>query len=80
MGLRNGQLDERIKKQKLNKQNLPQPDEETEEEMERPPLAFLNRQKSVFDNTSINGAGGINTELSVFDKKAVFRIGSENNW
>jgi len=80
VGLRNGQLDERMDKKRLNSKNLPEPDEETEEEIQRPPLAFLNRQKSAFDSSSINGAGGINSELSVFDKKAVFRTGSDNNW
>ncbi|MBP1577131.1 MAG: hypothetical protein J6C75_01480 [Oscillospiraceae bacterium] len=80
MGLRNGQLDERMDKKRLNSKNLPEPDEETEEEIQRPPLAFLNRQKSAFDSSSINGAGGINSEPSVFDKKAVFRTGGDNNW
>lgn len=79
MGLRNGMLDERIDKTRRDKtKNLPDPDEETEEEMQRPPLSFLNSRKSVFDASSINGAEGINTALSVFDKKAVFRTGSGN--
>ena len=60
----------RIKRQK-NQQ--PPPDEETEEEMERPRPAFLNKNKSAFDNGSGNGQGGINTMPSVFDRHAVFR-------
>ena len=78
MSFRNGQLDERLKKQKLNKNQLPNPDEEAEEEMQRPSFAFLNRQKNAFDSSSINGAGGINTNLSVFDKKAVFSTGGDD--
>lgn len=73
MGLRNGMLDERMEK-KRKSNPLPTPDEETEDELERPAPVFLNRQKSAFDSSALNIRDGINTAPSVFDKTAVFRI------
>lgn len=74
MGFRTRMLDERMEKERKKKPR-PDPDEETDEEMERPAPVFLNRQKSVFDRSPLNGADGINTAPSVFDKTAVFRTG-----
>lgn len=58
---------------KRHKQNLPPPEEEMEEEMDRPRALFLNRNRSVFDSGTGNGQGGINTAPSAFDRCAVFK-------
>ncbi len=41
---------------------------------DRPPFVFLNRNKGVFVNPNEDG---INTELSVFDKTAIFTTSKE---
>ncbi len=61
----------RIKKE--TRKSLPSPDEEMEEEMDRPDFVPLNKNRSIFENTTEKTFGGINTELSVFDKKAAIR-------
>ena len=64
---------ERLKQQrriKRQKNNIPPPDKETEEEMEPPKFVPLNRTQSAFDGA--NGAGGLTTAPSVFDAQAVF--------
>lgn len=71
MGFGTRMLDERMEKKRKVKP-LPTPDEETEDELERPAPIFLNRQESVFDRSSLNGSSGINTAPSVFEKTAVF--------
>lgn len=64
---------EQQRRMKRQKNNLPPPDMELEEELESPHPLFLNRNKSVFDSGTGNGQGGINTAPSVFDRGAVFR-------
>lgn len=64
---------EQQKRLKRQKQSLPPPDEETEEELERPCFLPLNRMKTTFDSGSEKTFGGINSAPSVFDRKAVFR-------
>lgn len=64
----------RMEEQK-RRQRPPELPDEMEEEMEFPPYQSLDRQKNVFDRDMEKRWGGINTELSVFDKKAVFRTG-----
>ncbi len=66
---------EQQKRLKRQKRNLPPPDEETEEEMERPRFTALNVAKNAFDADAENTFGGINTAPSVFDRGSVFRTG-----
>lgn len=54
------------------KREIPPPDEEMEEEMERPRFAPLNHRESVFAREAEKNFGGINTAPSVFTKTAVF--------
>lgn len=63
---------EQQKRIKRQKKNLPPPDEEMEEESERPRFIPLNERKSVFDGGAGKTFGGINSVPSVFDRKAVF--------
>ena len=63
---------EQQKRIKRQKKNLPPPDEEMEEEMERPRFIPLNERKCVFDGGADKTFGGINSAPSVFDRKAVF--------
>lgn len=66
---------ERLEKQRKlrqQKRNLPQPDEEMEEELERPSFVPLNQKKSMFDSGADKTFGGINTAPSIFSKTAVF--------
>lgn len=66
---------ERLEKQRKlrqHKRNLPPPDEETEEELERPSFVPLNQNKSMFDSGADKTFGGINTAPSIFSKTAVF--------
>ena len=64
---------EQQRRMKQQKQNLPLPDEETEEEMEFPKFVPLNKNKSAFDNGPDKTFGGINTAPSVFDRQTVMR-------
>lgn len=64
---------EQQKRLKRQKRNLPPPDEETEEELERPRFVPLNQAKTAFDSGAEKTFGGINSAPSVFDRKAVFR-------
>lgn len=66
---------EQQKRMKRQKRNQPPPDEEMEEELERPRFLPLNQTKTAFDDSAENTFGGINTAPSVFDRKAVFRTG-----
>ena len=66
---------EHQRRMKQKKNNQPSPDWETEQEMERPEIRFINSTKSVFDRAGIDGRDGINTAKSVFDRKAVFTVG-----
>ena len=68
---------EQQRRVKQQKSKFPPPDEEMEEEVERPAHMFLNRNKSVFDTGTGNGQDGINNAPSVFDRQAVFRT---TNW
>lgn len=63
---------EQQKRLKRQRQALPPPDEETEEEMERPRFTALNVAKNAFDAGAERTFGGINTVPSVFDRKAIF--------
>lgn len=63
---------EQQRRVKQQKNKFPPPDEETEEEMDRPVPLFLNRNKSAFDSGTGNGQDGINNAPSVFDRQAVF--------
>ena len=64
---------EQQRRVRQQKNNLTRPDEEMEEEVERPVPMFLNRNKSAFDTGTGNGQDGINNAPSVFDRQAVFR-------
>lgn len=64
---------EQQKRLKRQKRNVPPPDEETEEELERPRFVPLNQTKNAFDDGAEKTFGGINSAPSVFDRKAVFR-------
>lgn len=66
---------EQQKRLKRQKQNVPPPDEETEEELERPRFVPLNKAKNAFDDGADKTFGGINTAPSVFDQKATFYSG-----
>ena len=66
---------ERLEQQK---QNVPPPDEETEEELERPRFVPLNKAKDTFDDGAVKTFGGLNTAPSVFDRTAVFHTRSDN--
>lgn len=66
---------EQQKRVKRQKRNVPPPDEETEEELERPRFIPLNKAKNAFDDGADKTFGGINAAPSVFDKTAVFRTG-----
>lgn len=63
---------EQQKRIKRQRKNLPPPDEETEEEMQYPRFIPLNERKSAFDGSADKTFKGINSELSVFERKAVF--------
>lgn len=63
---------EQQKRLKRQKQNLPPPDEETEEELDRPRFVPLDRTKSAFENGTDKTFGGINTAPSVFERGTVF--------
>ena len=63
---------EQQKRIRQRKRNLPPPDEEMEEELERPRFVPLNAAKSAFDHDAAQTFGGINSAPSVFDRKAVF--------
>ena len=64
---------EQQKRLKRQRQNVPPPDEETEEELARPRFVPLNKEKDVFDRGAVQTFGGLNTAPSVFDRTAVFR-------
>lgn len=64
---------EQQKRLKQQKQNLPPPDEETEEELDFPRFIPLNKSKSAFDDGPAKTFGGINTAPSVFQRKAAIR-------
>lgn len=66
---------EQQKRLKRQKKNLPPPDEEMEEELERPRFLPLNQSKTAFDRSAEKAFGGINSTPSVFDRKAVFHTG-----
>lgn len=68
---------EQQKRLKRQKRNVPPPDEETEEELERPRFLPLNQAKTAFDDGAEKTFGGINSAPSVFDSKAVFRTGEQ---
>ena len=61
---------EQQKRLKRQKQNVPPPEEELEEEMEFPHLAPLNETRSIFDVSADKRFGGINTAPSVFDRQS----------
>nr|DAI66056.1 MAG TPA: hypothetical protein [Caudoviricetes sp.] len=61
---------EQQKRLRRQKENLPQPDEELEEELELPRFIPLNQRKSAFDDSAGRSFGGINTAQSVFDRQA----------
>lgn len=65
---------EQQKRLKRQKQSLPPPDEELEEELAWPGFIPLNRAKSVFDAGADRNFGGINTAPSVFEKTSVFHV------
>ena len=66
-------LEQQRRMKQQQKKNLPRPDEEMEEELERPRFVPLNKAKSAFDNGADRNFGGINTAPSVFDKQAAIR-------
>lgn len=66
---------EQQKRLKRQKRNIPPPDEETEEELERPRFLPLNQTRTAFDDRADRVFGGINSAPSVFDGKALFRTG-----
>lgn len=65
------ELQRRLKRQAAQKRE--QPDEETEEELDRPRFVPLNLAKSAFDEGADKTFGGINTAPSAFAKWAAFR-------
>lgn len=76
---RTPELNDRISEQN-KKKGKTQPDDEPNEmelysEWER--SLALNHRKSVFDTGSGNETPGINTELSAFEKSAVFHTGKD---
>lgn len=58
-----------------NNRNVDDEPDQVEIYMEKPFLAPLDTAKSVFDEGAEQRWGGINTRRSVFDEKAVFRVG-----
>ena len=52
--------------------------DDMEETLELPVQQPLNKTASIFDENSFGKTSGINTELSVFDKSAVFKITESN--
>ena len=65
-----------LNKQKKRQNDIQQDPEEDETGMAYLPYArpsFLNEEKGAF--TQSDDLGGINTEKSVFDKKAIFHVG-----
>lgn len=73
--MRSLELLEQQKRVKRQKRNVPPPDEEMEEELERPRFIPLNKAKTAFDDGADRTFGGINASPSVFDKTVVFRTG-----
>ncbi len=64
---------EQNKKAKRQQRRLPAPQEEMEEELDRPKFIPLNKTKSLFDSGSERTFSGINTAPSVFDLQAAIR-------
>ena len=64
---------EQQKRLKRQRRNVPPPDEEMEEELERPRFIPLNKAKNAFDDNAVRTFSGLNTAPSVFDRTAVFR-------
>lgn len=63
---------EQQKRLKRQRDRLPPPDEETEEELDRPRFVPLNQAKSAFENGVGKAFGGINTAPSAFERGTVF--------
>lgn len=57
---------------------LPQPDRETEEEMNHRPFAPMNTAASIFDRDLDRRFGGINTATSIFDRGATMHTGGSD--
>ena len=70
--MRNVDRLEHQRQMRQRKRDLPSPDVETDEEMERLRQLPLNKAKSAFDTGADKTFSGINTEPSVFARTAVF--------
>ena len=61
---------EQLERDKKRSRPLPNPEEEMEEELERPQFVPLNQTKSIFDDGPGRTFSGINTAPSVFARQA----------